>query len=96
MKSTRSTEFASAMRVIMQGNFPTCVSGPINMPIYKGQPNPCHGKYFFVGSIPAACYDQEKRSSLKYDTEQDAINAAIAAGATRIQRCDCSFVEIPV
>ena len=66
----------------------------INFPFYKGLPNPVHGKFYFVGSIPADCYDEEKKMSKKYDTEQDAIDAAIAAGADRIQRCNCTFVEM--
>ena len=66
----------------------------VNFPIYKGKPNPVHGKFYFVGSIPAECYDEEKGKSKKYDTEQDAIDAAVTAGADRIQRCDCSFVEL--
>jgi hypothetical protein len=64
----------------------------INHPIHNGQPNPVHGKFRFVGSIPAGCYDETTKRSLKYDTEDAAVAAAQAAGATRIQRCDCSFV----
>lgn len=69
--------------------FPTAIM-QINYPTHKGQPNPAHGKFFFVGRIPGACVEDGK--SKKYDTEQDAIDAAIAGGATRIQRVDCSFV----
>lgn len=83
-------ELANAMKML-QGNYPTCVQR-INYPIHQGAPNPAHGKYFFVGSIPASCYDHEKGRSKKYDTEADAIAAAQAAGAERIQRCDCTFV----
>lgn len=50
------------------------------------------GKFFFVGFVPAACLTEDGRS-LKYDTEDAAINAAVSAGAERIQRCDCSFVN---
>ena len=64
----------------------------VNYPVHKGKPNPFHRKFFFVGAIPADCYNYEKRQSKFYDSEQKAINAAIEAGATDIQRCDCSFV----
>jgi hypothetical protein len=69
----------------------------INHPTHKGAPNPAHGKFFFVGSIPAACYDlarNEGRGGSKlYDTEASAIQAAIEAGADRIQGVDCKFVK---
>ena len=86
------SELANAMRSL-SGNFSTAIQR-INYPMHKGAPNPAHGKYFFVGSVPASCYDHECGRSKKYDTEQDAVDAAIAGGATRIQRCDCSFVDI--
>ena len=62
------------------------------MAAHQGKPNPSHGKYYFVGRIPAACYDQEKKCSKTYDTEELAIQAAIDAGATRIQDSHCKFV----
>lgn len=73
-------------------SFPTCVQ-QIDYPIHRGKPNPAHGKFFFVGSIPAACYDREKQQSKHYDTEQAAIEAALAAGATHIQGVDCRKVK---
>jgi hypothetical protein len=73
--------------------FPTCV-GQVNYPIHKGQPNRRHLKFYFVGCIPGACYDVEGGHSHYYDTQDEAIHAAIAAGATRIQRTDCSFVDV--
>ena len=79
------TELQGAMR-LLSSPFPSCVSGPINFPIFKGQPNPAHGKFFVVGSVPMACH------GVMYTTEEDAIAALQAAGATRIQRVDCSFV----
>ncbi len=85
------SEMSRALKML-SGNFSTAIQR-INFPIHKGKPNPAHGKFYFVGSIPAGCYDFEKEASKKYDTEEDAIAAAKAAGATRIQRCDCSFVE---
>ena len=85
------SEMQSALQ-LLSAEMPTCVQGPINFPIYKGLPNPSHGKYYFVGRIPGACYDHAKRTSKKYDTEQDAIDAAIVAGATRIQDTQCKFV----
>lgn len=84
-------EMAQAINFLSRGGYSTCVQR-INHPIHKGQPNPAHGKYYFVGTIPAACYDFEKSHSKRYDSEDEAIAAAKAAGATRIQRCDCSFV----
>lgn len=65
----------------------------INYPMHKGAPNPAHGKFFIVGSIPLACYDEAKGRSKHYDSEQEAIDALIAAGADRIQRVDCSFAK---
>ena len=44
------SEFSTAMR-LTTGNFPTCIRR-IDYPIHKGQPNPSHGKYHFVGSVP--------------------------------------------
>jgi hypothetical protein len=70
--------------------YPTCVQ-KINNP-----GTAWHGQFFFVGSVPAACYDHARNNgrggSIIYKTEQDAIDAAIKAGATRIQKSDCSFV----
>ncbi len=64
----------------------------INYPEHKGKPNPYHGKYHFVGRIPGTCYDHDRQMSKAYDTEQLAIDAAIAGGATDIQGEDCKFV----
>ena len=76
-------EVASVMRML--GRMPTAISR-VDYPIHKGKPNPIHGKYHLVGSVPASC------SKVYYDTEDEAITAAQAAGATRIQRSDYSFV----
>ncbi len=84
------SDLAGAM-LMLSGKFPTCVQ-QINYPIHQGKPNPAHGKFFFVGSVPASCWDHEKQTSKKYDTEQEAIDAAIAGGATRIQNVKCEFV----
>ncbi len=86
------SELQSAMR-FLSGTFPTCIQ-QVNYPIHKGQPNPAHGMFFFVGSIPGACYDHERRGSKFYPTEQAAIEAAIAGGATRLQGVDCRFIPI--
>ena len=85
------TEMQTAMR-LLHGKFPTCIQ-QINYPIHKGQPNPAHGKFIFVGSIPGDCYDHENQRSKRYDTEQDAIDAAIKAGAERIQGADCRWIK---
>lgn len=82
------SEMLHAMR-LLSAKFPTCVQR-VNYPVHQGRPNPAHGKFFFVGSVPGAC--MENGRSKHYDTEEDAIAAAQAAGAERIQRCDCSFV----
>lgn len=76
---------------LLSAKFPTCVQR-IDYPVHQGKPNPAHGKFFFVGSVPGACINEETGRSKHYDTEQEAIDAALVAGATRIQRCDCSFV----
>jgi hypothetical protein len=84
------SEILQAMR-LFNSQFPTCVQR-INYPVHQGKPNPAHGKYFFVGAVPVSCMADGK--SMKYDSEDCAIAAAIVAGATRIQRCDCSFVNV--
>ena len=92
------SEMVNALRMLA-GNFSTAIQR-VNYPMHKGKPNPFHGTYHFVGSIPDNCYDFEhdngpfspKGASKHYATEQEAIDAAKAGGATRIQRCDCSFV----
>jgi len=91
MKRNGSGELATA-HYILSGKFSTAIQ-QVNYPIHKGQPNPAHGKFFFVGSIPAACYDSERGGSKFYATEQDAIDAAIAAGAERIQGVDCRRIN---
>ena len=65
----------------------------INFPVWQGKQNPFHGMFYFVGSIPSICYDQAAQKSLKYETEADAIRAAIAGGASCIQGTDCRIVE---
>jgi hypothetical protein len=77
---------------MLSGKFPTCIQ-QVNYPMHKGVPNPKHGMFYFVGSIPGECYDHDKGHSFYYTTEQDAIDAAIAAGAERIQGVDCRFVK---
>lgn len=91
-------ELAAAMKML-QGGFSTAIQ-QVNYPVHQGKPNPKHGMFFFVGSIPANCYEPEhdngpfspKGMSKFYATLDEAIAAAKAGGATRIQRPDCSFV----
>lgn len=72
----------------------------VNYPMHKGQPNPMHGKFFVVGSIPETCWDPDKDNgpfspkggSRFFDTEAQAIEAARAGGATYIQGVDCRRV----
>lgn len=85
------TEMKTALR-LLQGTFSTAIQ-QVNYPIHNGQPNPKHGMFFFVGSIPIACYDVEGKHSKYYATEQDAIDAAIVARAERIQGVDCRFIN---
>lgn len=94
IRSITTEEFMTELAQVghlLGGKFSTAIQR-INYPTHKGKPNPSHGKYYFVGSIPSVCYDFETGRSKKYDTEEQAIAAAIVAGATRIQRVDCSFV----
>ena len=70
---------------MMRGQMSTAIQ-QVNYPTHKGKPNLIHGKFYFVGSVPAVC------DGIYYDTESDAILAAQNAGADRIQRADCSFV----
>ena len=80
------SELSAAVR-LTSSRFPTCVQ-KVDYPFHQGKPNSKHGKFFFVGAIPSACYDPERQGSKFYDTEQAAIDAAIAAGAERIQGVD--------
>ena len=64
----------------------------INYPEHNGRANPWHGMFFFVGSVPAACCDEQGGSKI-YPTEDAAIRAAIAAGAVRIQGADCRLID---
>ena len=59
----------------------------INYPIHRGQPNPAHGKFFIVGSVPVSC------DGVKFDTEEAAIRAVVAAGATVVQGADCRMID---
>lgn len=85
----------TTLYAINAGRFSTAIQ-QINYPMHQGRPNPSHGKFFFVGSIPAACIDTDParlgRSRI-YDTEDQAIAAARAAGATRIQGADCRWID---
>ena len=90
----RKSEMGQFLRMV-QGGMPTCVQ-KINNPTNAAY----HGKFFFVGSIPYECTEPQThgtpqipplRKSKIYDTEDQAIAAAQAAGATRIQKVDCSF-----
>ena len=69
----------------------------INYPEHNGRANPWHGMFFFVGSIPAGCWEDSRNDgrggSKIYPTEDAAIRAAIAAGAERIQGADCRFID---
>ena len=85
------TEMQGAMR-LLASEFPTAIQR-VNHPTHQGEANPVHGMYYFVGRIPGACYDVEKKRSRFYASEEAAIKAAQAAGAARIQRADCSFVK---
>lgn len=80
-----------------QQNYSTAVM-QINYPIHNGRPNPAHGKFFFVGSIPAGCYDQTRNGgrggSKLYDTEDAAIRDAVANGSTYVQGADCRKINI--
>lgn len=72
----------------------------VNNPFHKGLPNPAHGKFFIVGSIPATCWNPDKDNgpfspkggSRLFNTEQEAIDAAKAGGAVYIQGVDCRRV----
>jgi hypothetical protein len=96
----RLTEMGQALALI-GAKMPTIIR-QIDYPIHKCKPNPAHGKFHFLGSIPWECTEPDPtsltpdtRRSLKYDTEAQAIEAAIKNGAERIQLMrDCSFVDI--
>jgi hypothetical protein len=83
----------SEMAVFMSRQRYSTAIQQINYPMHQGRQNPAHGKFFFVGSIPARCYDETTQQSLRYDTEEDAILAAIEAGAEVIQGADCRIID---
>lgn len=60
----------------------------IDYPIHKGKPNPSHGKFYFVGSVPI------NLNGLKFDTETEAIEAARKEGVERLQDHKCKWVEL--
>lgn len=66
-------------------------------PAYPGSKNPNIGKFFIVGSIPAACYDEARNGgrggSKLYDSEAEAIDALVVAGAPVIQGADCRKID---
>ena len=84
------SEFTSAMRMVNGGRFSTAIQR-VDYPIQKGAPNPKHGMYFFVGSVPSACMADGR--SRFYATESDAARAAFAAGCDRVQGEDCRWIE---
>lgn len=78
-------EIANAMR-LLQGGLPTVVTR------YPS------GKFGFVGSIPMECTKRigglfPQNVSQVYETEQDAINAAFAAGVSKLQGADCRWIS---
>jgi len=90
-KRTTVSEMQGAMR-LLHSRFPTCIQ-QVNYPVHQRKPNPKHGMFYFVGAIPLDCYDQDARRSRFYETEQAAIDAALAAGAEAIQGVDCRWVK---
>jgi hypothetical protein len=88
-----SHDFQAAMQ-LLGAKLSTCVQR-VDYPMHKGAPNPAHGKFFFVGHIPAECYDVTRNNgrggSRFYDTEEQAISAAFAAGVESVQRTDYTF-----
>jgi hypothetical protein len=75
--------------MLIFGRLPTSIQ-QIDYPVHQGRPNPSHGKFHLVGSIPVACYDREKGRSLIYDTLQATEAALRAAGVTRWQLPACA------
>ena len=96
------SEFSKAMAMFGGGAKFSSAVQKINYPFHKGQPNPAHGKFMIVGSIPANCWDAEKDNgpfspkgaSKKFDTEDAAICALIDGGADYIQGADCRKIDI--
>lgn len=74
--------------------FATCIQR-IDYPMHNGKPNPAHGKFFIVGSIPAACYDAEQGKSKIFDTESQAISAIVQSGVRRFQKSNCAWLDAP-
>lgn len=81
---------------MLQQRYSTAIQ-QINYPVHNGNPNPAHGMFFMVGSIPAGCWDATRNNgtggSKLYGTEDAAIRDAIANGATYIQGADCRRID---
>lgn len=86
----------SRAAALLSGGFTTSIQ-QVNYPFHNGKPNPRHGQFFFVGTIPIECCRTDEHGHIVgsqfYPTEDEAIRAALAAGVTRLQRADCSFVD---
>lgn len=70
--------------------YPTVIQ-KIDYPTHNGHPNPFHGQFFIVGSIPAACYDPERGKSKIYPTLEAIRGAIESAGVKRYQLPDCTW-----
>jgi hypothetical protein len=88
MRAKRVSEFA----FFAGAKFSTAIMR-IDYPFHDGRPNPAHGKFFIRGTIPATCWDEERQDSKIFDSEDQAIFAAIEGGAERIQGADCRIIN---
>lgn len=96
------SEFGKAMAMFGGGAKFSSAVQKINYPFHKGQPNPSHGKFIIVGSIPANCYEADYNNgpfsppgrSKRFDNEDAAIRALIAGGADYIQGADCRKIDV--
>lgn len=92
-ETTREKRMRSELQQVIamgQRGYSTAIQ-KIDYPIHQGKPNPVHGWYFLVGSIPASLYDHDRRGSMRWPTLGEAMAAVESAGVERYQLPDCSW-----
>ncbi len=84
LPGTRMNDFALSARLF--GKLSTAIQ-QIDYPVSCGKPNPFHGHFFLVGSVPVTLHKQT------WPTLPEVEAALVSAGVTRWQRPDCTFKQ---
>jgi hypothetical protein len=74
-------------------NYSTAIQ-QIDHPTNNGSPNPYHGQFFVVGSVPVNCLDQGGKRI--FPTIESAESALREAGIKRYQMPDCTWKEATI